>query len=147
MYTTLKNNVRSFDKSFTNPHNIPLWDILKSIIENEMSFSLKEHNLIGAYDQYIFVKNNFQINAYFIPNKSIFFKDKNNTYSLGIDILSHNNYIMTTHHHINETMTELIDEQKDLYLYEVFDNLFNFFRSDFSDTEFTILLDPYRKPR
>ncbi len=44
MYTTLKNNVRSFDKSFTNPHNIPLWDILKSIIENEMSFSLKEHN-------------------------------------------------------------------------------------------------------
>jgi len=150
MYTTLKNNIRSFNKALTQDADENLWITLYNIITDEMKFEEVDH-ITGPckfYERTIFSKNNFRIHAYFTnPDEHIFFKDTKDTYSIGITKTDTDNYIMTTHHHINDTMTEVIDETRHLYLYEVFDNIFNFFRADFSDSEFAILLDPYRKER
>jgi len=144
-YTSIINNSRSFNKDITlssSPaFNSAIFDVIL-----EMGFKLKETKTYGAYKHYIYkINDSFSLTMYFIPHQEgkikedkVFFYESNRNYSLSIQYINVNNFTLALYHHINSTMTELLEEELNFSTHQAFNNLFQFIRADYSDDEFSL---------
>jgi hypothetical protein len=135
MLTKLINNKRSFSPNI-DYSNIPLLSLIKDSL-TEMSFSLSEKELIGVFDIELWTKDNMSIILKSFQD-SVFFLDTNNEFCLEIIHLSNHIYDLNFHVIEDNRIMRTLDKETNKPIDLVFENIFNFLRADYKDSDFCL---------
>ncbi|NDB58261.1 hypothetical protein EB001_07435 [bacterium] len=132
-----KQGKRTLPKDFTTTDfKSTLFQVLE-----EMSFSKQKEYVEGAYDHLIYEKDKFVIHIKHMNDNKIpdvLFPEKQNEFYLQVSPISENKYNMKLFEKRSDVVFQPVDKEDDLTTYQVFQNLFEYFRASFTDGEFCI---------